>query len=94
MPGVGVAGLRQQGGDAHHLSALLSFLESVLLRRQLDAENDGRNHEDGGQRSQGGNDDEAVLHQASGGAGLGLSAGGALCDMTGCCCSCCCRSKC
>lgn len=70
LPGVGVVSLGEQGGDTHHLCSRLASPHFVLPPRQLGAEDDGGDHEDCGQESQGGDDDEAVLHDAEGGAGL------------------------
>lgn len=49
---VSVGLLRQQSRDAHHLRRRLRFLHFVIPGRQLGAEDDGGNHEDGGQRCQ------------------------------------------
>lgn len=65
-PHVTVITFRQQGRDAHHLSGLLRFLDPVLPRRQLGAEDDGSHHEDGGQHSQAGDGDEGLGHQSPG----------------------------
>lgn len=80
----GVVPLGKKSGNAHHLRPLLIPPGPVLLSRQLGAEDDGAHDEDGGQRGQTGDDDEAVLHHAVGGAALDLCARRSLRDVLRC----------